>query len=307
MKTILSLFLGLWMGISLTAQPVNLQYQLEQNKTYRLQLVNDQSITMTIQGTEQTFNNKSIQVISMKLTGMENNNLLVDVRFDSISNSSNAGGMDIQINSANVGRVSARNPSDLMSFFYHRFSQCTLHVKMSNAGEILDITNYKLITDSILSFTDSITGQMAKPIQNQLNTSFDLSSLKSQLSALTHNLPGKAITVGSKYETSMDFSSNGVKLKTTVDYKFKKLTNNVATLSGESTIEPISMDPVENMGMQMIFDIRGLGSNDVELDTNTGLILKSNGKIHLQGTINIVSNSMQIPMEINGTNTITQL
>jgi hypothetical protein len=173
----------------------------------------------------------------------------------------------------------------------------------------MEISNIKAVADSVMMGTDSVQGP-AKMALVQAKSITSESSLKGMIEGITSYVPNKQINIGDKWASTLSISNGGINLLTTTDFKLKKISDNHAEISGDATIEPIAGGaPLEVNGMQISYDLRGLGKSTLTVDTKSGWVIKHNIKTHMQGNMGIKGQGqdMEMPMEIEGKTDIIAL
>jgi hypothetical protein len=307
MKSIFSTAIVLFFSISLMAQTANLKFNLEKGKTYRVKSTNEVTSAVNYNGMQQNSEVTNISIMSVKAVAIMADHFLAEVRIDSMATKISMPKMEM--NSSKPGSMSSQNPSDVMGCVLNRLCKSVFQVKMSPDGKVIEITNINAVTAEVTSGIDSITGQTAPMLQSQIKQTVSEKSIKSMIEAVTAYMPGKEVKVGDKWNNSLSFSSGGMQMIATSNYKLKSLTGSQAEISSETTLEPSGSEPLDMGGMQMTFDVRGLGKNAATVDAKTGWIIKSTGKSHLQGNLNMKmqGNDMQMPIEIDATNTLVAL
>jgi hypothetical protein len=300
MKTFISIVLAIMFSASLMAQTANLKLNLEKNKTYRIKSINEQNTTVTYGGSPQQIETKKLIILSLMPLNNEADNVVANVRFDTLI--TNVSMPKMEINSTKAGNIKSSDPSEIVGAFLNRLSKVTLNVKLAPTGNVIEIANLQALQGEITKGIDSIQGQMSGMIKTQIQNMISESSLKGMIETVTAYLPGKQVSVGDKWESHISISENGLGMLIGTTYKLKKITGNMAEVSAESTIEPASQTPVEMNGAQITYDVRGLGKTTLTIDTKTGWIIKTSSKNHTQGNMNIKAqgNDMQMPMESDG-------
>jgi hypothetical protein len=127
----------------------------------------------------------------------------------------------------------------------------------------------------------------------------------------THNLPGKPVASGDKWDITVTMNSGGMSLDIITSYILSGIKDNAANLTAESTIqatpnaEPLSYGPAK----VMYDELKGLGKSEMVLDTRTGLVIQNTSKTHLAGNLNISVQGMnlQMPMEMDGTSKVVSI
>jgi hypothetical protein len=301
MKTIHSLIILVLLSFSLQAQTLaDLKFNLEKNKVYRVKSTSEQAILQTVNGTQQSNEINTSTVLSFKPISSDANGIVAETRFDTIIYSISMPKMNL--NSSKAGNMKSTDPSEVMACIFNRLSNAVLVVKMTYTGNIIEISNIKTVTDSILKGIDSLKGQNNQMILGRAKSMVNEEALKGMIESVTAYLPGKKVKIGDKWESKINMSSAGFGMLVTSNYKLKKITGDRSEISGDVTIEPASSDPINMNGIQITPDIRGLSTSSLTVDNKTGWIIKSSSKSHSQGNLNVKAggNDMQIPMEIDG-------
>lgn len=281
-----------------------LKLNLEQNKVYSFEQVSKNHIKQTINGMQQNTDVTSKSVVSMKMVEKTPEFVVLEVKIDSMNIETHAGGMVIKMNSANAGNLKSSDPGEIMSHFIHRMCQNPLFAQMDYNGKIIKFINHDAYTAYVYKNLDSISGgQMAMMMKNQASNIASESPLQQMIESSTAALPGKEVKVGDSWQITNDINSNGMTYHTETDFKLKEINGNLASMTAEAVIEPASSEPVVVNGQQLTNNIRGVSKADLVVDTDTGLQVASNGKVHMEGdiSINMGGNSMNIPMVIEGT------
>lgn len=303
MKSILIFSLALIVSCNLTAQSVNLKYNLEKNKIYRMKSVTEQDISQTMNGDQRSSTVKNIVVLSLKMTSSDANLISADVKFDSIVFLFNMPGMSMDVNSSKSGSVSSEDPSTVMNYFLNKMSKTVFNIKMTYSGGVTEITNAKAQSDSILSGLSLVKGQMAEMLKMRAKAMVSPESLKGMIEGFTAILPGKEVKIGDKWENHITITSDGFSTLIVNSGKLKKITGNVAEIACDGTTEPANQNPMEIGGMQISSDLRGAIKGTTTVDTKTGWIIKNSSKNNAVGTMSMKmgGNDMSMPMEVNGT------
>ncbi len=106
-------------------------------------------------------------------------------------------------------------------------------------------------------------------------------------------------------------NAGGMSLDVNTSYKLNGITDNIADLTSDMSIqaspnaEPLNYGPAK----VMYDELKGMGKSEVTLDTRTGLLVQSTTKTHLAGNLNISVQGMnlQMPMEMDGTSKVVSL
>jgi hypothetical protein len=312
MKKILLTLTAILMGFSIMAQNgTTLKLNLEKNKVYRLKSSSEQTISQTMNGMQQNTNVKSNSLVSIKMMDASADFLIAEFRFDTIITITNAMGKIVTISSANEGNLKSTEAGDVMTVIMNRLSKNPLYVKLDYTGRVIELVNAKMLSDILLKDTASITGESAPVIKMQIVNTISQKALISMAEIYTHNLPGKPVNSGDKWDITENMNSGGMSLDIITTYNLEGIKENAANLTAESTIqaspnaEPLSYGPAK----VMYDELKGMGKSEVVLDTRTGLLIETTGKTHLAGNLSISVQGMnlQMPMEMDGTSKVVSL
>lgn len=305
MKTLIIFGTVCLLSLSTLAQnQVDLSLNLEKNKVYRAKSTSEQNVTQTVMDNQQQVQTKTLTVMSIKMISGDTTAMNVEIHFDTIGFNNTMPKMDVA--SFKEGTLSSTDPEKVMNVILNRLSKSTLAVKLSKAGKVLEISNMKVISDSVLSGVDSIKGQAAVMVQIQAKNMVSEESLTGMINVITDHLPGKKVQTGDKWESQFKISSSGIGILVNGKYKLKKITGNQAEIKGESTNEPASSTPVDMGGAEITYDARGLGEVTLLVDTQTGWIIKGSSRTHSQGNVEVKAQGQdfQIPVESDNTSEI---
>ena len=312
MKRILFSFTAILMGFSVLAQTgTTLKLNLEKNKVYRLKSTSEQTISQTINGMQQNTNVTSNSVVSIKMMDASADFLIAEFRFDTLVTITNAMGKVVNINSANEGNITSTEAGDVMTVIMNRLSKNPLYVKMDYTGKVIELVNAKMLSDILLKDTASITGESAPVTKMQIVNMTSQKALISMAEIFTHNLPGKPVVPGDKWDITENMNSGGMSLDIITTYNLDGIKDNAASLTAESAIqaspnaEPLIYGPAK----VMYDELKGMGKSDMVLDTRTGLLIQNTAKTHMAGNLNISVQGMnlQMPMEMDGTSKVVSL
>jgi hypothetical protein len=285
---------------------VSLKMNLEKNKVYKFSSSSEQTIIQTVNGNQQTIESKSNNAVSIKMIDATPDFIVAEVRFDTIIYNTNSMGKTTIISSLNEGNIKSAEAADIMSCVMNRLSKNALYIKMDFAGKVLEIVNSKMLSDVIMKDTSDITltGMTASGVKTQLKNMVSDNSLKIMVETFTHYLPGKQVSTGDKWNTTIQTNSGGMTLDIVTDYHLDEVNGNSAGITAESNIKAAdNAAPMIAGGAKITYDdLKGLSKSSIVIDSRTGLLVENKAKTHIAGNlgVNAPGMSMQIPMDING-------
>lgn len=312
MKKLLLSLTAILMGFSVMSQNgAALKLNLEKNKVYRLKSSSEQTISQTMNGMQQNTNVTSNSVVSIKMMDASADFIVTEFRFDTLITVTNAMGKVVNINSANEGNIKSTESGDVMTAIMNRLSKNPLYVKMDYSGKVIQVVNAKMLSDILLKDTALITGETAAMTKAQIVNMTSEKALISMAEVFTHNLPGKPVNTGDKWEITDNMNAGGMSLDIITTYSLDGIKDNSANLTAESTIQatPNAAPIVYGPATVKYDELKGMGKSEVILDTRTGLLVQNTSKTHLAGNLSISVQGMnlQMPMEMDGTSKIISL
>jgi hypothetical protein len=312
MKKILLSLTAILMGFSVIAQNgTTLKLNLEKNKVYRLKSSSEQTISQTMNGMQQNTNMTSRSVVSIKMMDASADFIVAEFRFDTLNTITNAMGKVVNMNSANEGDIKSTESGEVISAIMNRLSKNPVYMKLDYTGKVIQVVNAKMLSDILLKDTALITGETAAMTKMQIVNMTNEKALMAMAEGFTHNLPGKAVATGDKWDITQNMNAGGMSLDIITTYSLEGLKDNSASLTAESTIQATpNAAPIEYGPAKVTYDdLKGMAKSDVILDTRTGLLVQNTSKTHLAGNLNISVQGMnlQMPMEMDGTSKVVSI
>jgi hypothetical protein len=170
-------------------------------------------------------------------------------------------------------------------------------------GKVKEIHGMDKIMDKAMaavmpdSAKDATTDAAMKPVMDMIKTQYNDKNMGSMMEQMTNYFPDGDVEVGDTWENSASVNMF-VSMKINSTYKVTDVNGNVAKLDVDSKIT--TGDGPGIMGMKM--EIDGTQKGTMEIDTKSGLVVKSVTKQELDGKINMMGMSM--PMKIKSTITV---
>lgn len=303
MQTILITIILVFISFPAWSQKsARLKFNLEQNKVYRLRSESKQDMSQTVGGMQQNTTIKTTTDVSLKVMEKAEDFMVVEFRFDTIIINTNTAGMSFDINSTRPGDIQSDDIGEVLSLFMNRYCSNPLYAKMSYQGKVMEFINIKLFTDFVVKDVDSIKSQMAMFIKGRAKMMADPDAIKTSIESITAYLPGTSINVGDSWDLTLDMNSGGMLYLISSHYTLNEIKGDVADIAFESTIDPANSEPVLIDGNMITNNIRGTSKSNMTVDTSTGLLIESSGKVHMEGelSVNVQGRDMLIPMTIDG-------
>lgn len=291
----------------------DLKLNLEKNKVYKLSSSSEQTIVQTVNGNQQTVESKSVYAISLKMMDVAKEFMVTEVRFDSMSTTTNTMGKVIKMSSSSQGDIKSSETSEIMSYVMNRLSKTPVYAKIDFTGKVLELVNGKMVSDMIARDTSNLTltGPVAAALKTQIVNMVGDNSLKTLIAMFTHFLPGKSVNKGESWEITNTSNSGGLSLDIVTTYRLDAIAANNANVTAESVIRTAANAvPMKQGGATITYDdIKGLSKSTMSVDPGTGLVIESNAKSHISGNLGLSMPgvSMTIPMDINSNSKVISL
>lgn len=297
MRTLVSITLFAFASCILMAQSsVELKYNLEKGKVYRVKSHGVYDQTMTVQGMERSTETQTTSYFSMKMLDANPDFFIAEVKFDTMITKVSAPPM--LLNSSEAGDINSEDAVEVTKAILHRLSNSTILARLDYKGKVLDIMNHQVIENSVLAGTDSLKGQAAMA-KGQLEMMVKKEALIGMIEGVTAYLPNEKVKKGAKWESSFVNTAGGVGMAINSTYALKELSKKKAVLAADIIVEPASSEPTLMNGAEITNELRGLGKSDMEIDPQTGWIIKASSKTQMSGNMNVKApgQSMSIPIE----------
>ena len=265
---------------------------LEKDKTYSILSISENNISQTMNGMQMDMTNKSVSKISFAVVSKEADYMLVKVTFDSVASEMNMPGRNISTSSVKPG--DPKNPDEFMNTAFYILSRNPLDVKISYIGKIIEILNAKPTLALVATSLDSLPQVSQMQMRPMLEMILNEASLKSMVETIICYFPENGET--DNWSTKMSVSAQGMTLAINSKYKIKEQKGNEIIITGESTIEPAGDGRMKMNGMDLTFEMRGMGNGELNIDANSGWIINGKSKQRMKGSV--TANGMNIPMEI---------
>lgn len=308
MKTIFTFFILAFFSSTVMAQSsINLRYNLEPNKTYKVKYYTKADTKMTMQGMDQLSEQINMLYFSIKSLNSANDFFMAQVRFDSIFNSNSM--PKTENSSANPGNMKSSDAKEITDCFMNRLSKSTLVVKMDYSGHVIDIMNYQVIEKVLLADIDSIKGQAEMSIKPRIIMMAEKEVLKGMIESITVYAPNKEVKEGDSWETSFKSKNGGFGMLVNSVFVLDNLEENEASLHADVAITPAADKPMEVNGAKITADLKGIGKSEMKINPQTAWIISSTSTMEISGNMNVEAQGQQfqMPLEIKTTSEVTAI
>jgi hypothetical protein len=295
MKRFTLLFAALVAASSIFANTATLRLNLNKGDEAKFRTENNQTITQSIQGTQQVTLQKQVVDYKMVVTEKEaNGNVLASITYTRFFISMNANGQDFSFDS-DVDKTSQIPTFSGLGAMVGKSFQ----VKYSTFGEVVEVSGTEAMFESILNELSAGNEGMKEQMKAMLAESFTGDAMKQMIDGGAIIFPEKAINVKDSWSSNKTMK-NQVVLNVMSTYNVKSIENGSANITVASTIATPPDSKMKMMGTEMQFTMFGTQEGNTIVDLKTGLTTESNAKQNLSGSItaNMGGQTLNIPMTI---------
>lgn len=283
-KLLAPLLLILVLAACKTSDKLALKLNYEKGKKYYYTSTTEQTTDQTFMGQSITNSTKTVTGYIYEITDINaDGNYLVKITYDKVETDRKT-------------PTKSPLPDDFLKGF-------SFDMVVTPKGKVKEIHGMDKILDKAMaavmpdSAKDATTDATMKPVMDMLKSQYNDKNMGSMMEQMTNYFPDGDVEVGDTWENSASVNMF-VSMKINSTYKVTDVNGNVAKLDVDSKIT--TGDGPGIMGMKM--EIEGTQKGTTEIDTKTGLVVKSVTNQELDGKINMMGMSM--PMKIKSTITV---
>lgn len=275
-----------------------LRLKLKKDEITRYRSENSQVITQTVQGMNQVVDQSQIVDYSISVADTyENGNVLVDIVYNRIAVEITANGMEMKFDSDSNNETASQNPQ-FMGFA--ALVGKSLRAEISSTGKILKVSGVEEMLEKMLTQIAGDNAGMKAQLKAMLESNFSEDAVKQMFSGSFIEFPENSVKVNKSW--SNDYSiKNQFTLKVLNNYTLKGVDEEKASIDYTSTLTTIPGDKASMQGMEMVFNLMGTQSGNVEVDLSTGKIVQTTQNQNITGnvTADMGGQTMNIPMTIS--------
>lgn len=285
------------------AKKINLQFKLEEGKTYTQNTVMTTETKQSIAGNDQVIKQNASTITTMKLkeTGADANTYTIS--YENISMGIDQGGGMMQNFNSDTTKLDMVDP---MSQIFSSLTGKDFEAKIDLSGKIIVVNGL----EEIISGATSSMGEQAGMIGEQISAGFGDSGLAKNMEMFTNIMPEEAVKVGSTW-TNKQFTASGLPLILNNTFTLKSVSDGIATIDVKSNITvDADQSSTEIQGMKATYFMEGSRSGSLEMEVSTGFVASADINDEIIGSITIEANpqvpeGMNIPIEMNSNTSVT--
>jgi len=265
------------------AKRIQLQLNLKGEETYNLWMTSKQKISQTIQGQKQDM----VQTIGMgyiyNVQGVDAEGIAtVKCTYHSILFRLTGPMGTIEYDSFNPPEVI--HP---MAMSFASFEGQSFLMMMSPDGRVKDVRGIDAMLTNMMEKLDMPEGPMKVATEKNLREQFDEKSLKEAMENMTAIYPEESVAIGDSWKKRVVISK-GFPVILDNTFTLKSIRDDVVILGIISKATPnLEADPIKMGPAKLRYDISGIQKGTVELDKNTGWIIRGKATQKFSGEVKI--------------------
>lgn len=208
--------------------------------------------------------------LTMEVTGTEGTNKILKATYDRMAMKMDMGTntMDIDTDQPQPA-FNANDPMTIASRLFHGLKGQSFNMKVSEAGDLVEITGFETIVDKMVESATAGTGipDAAKQgMRDGMSKQFNAESMKEQLQQAFNIFTSKPVKVGDSWEKKIGTSGNK-KMKMTNTYTVRSISDREVVLAVRSVVDEM----VTDNGVTMTGNQEGT----VVVEPATGMLIRS--------------------------------
>jgi hypothetical protein len=241
MKTnLLIIFIFSFLFTSCIKEKTALNFNMQQGKTYGLEMVTVQNITQTIMNTEQKIKNEMNVNMKFKVIQKDTINKFYDLEvwYEKIKMSINSDNFNIDMDSEQAGKT-----DNIFANMMNEMLNKPFHIYMTEKGKIDSISNIDTLFSTLFNSIPDIGQDSKDNILQSLLQNFGSEAFTGSFESLTALFPEKEdeIQVGKKWENTI-VSNAMLNFETKTQWKLDKFNNDGIYLTGKAEIKTLEGD-----------------------------------------------------------------
>ena len=289
-------------------EKVDLRLRLQEGKTYKLRMVNEQNTKMTAQGREMEMSQKMASEFAFDVQKVDGaGDATIEVTFQRVSTEIEGPMGKISYDSANP--TEAGHP--MVKAFALMAGQ-SYTIVISDKGEVKKVDGMKEIMTRMLDSLDIPDERMKETMKNQFENMFGEKATVEMTGQWFGMFPEQPVGLSDSWSKTV-FESSRMPLIVENKWTLQERRDGKAVLAAESVIKTNpDAEPMEMGQMKLTTNFTGTQSGTYEIDESTGWIVSSRITQTISGEQRIEGGpaqeeSMTIPMSMESVITLEPL
>ena len=274
------------------ADKYTVKYNLEKGKTYKQHSVTDMTMAMSAMG----------QDMKMNMTmGIDNNYEVIDKNNEVYNIRMNYQRIKMDVTSPTALSLDSDTPENSSdknaAELLKSLVGIPLDIQLTEKGKVTSIKG----VDSLIAKINATGNSQFKQLFNQ---QFSENTIQKSIEQSSAYFPDKQVAVGDTWDVSTTLSSNGIDIINKMTLTMKQVSNNVATIEFTGALTtPEGGAATHVQGVDAKVSVNGTQSGTIQLDINTGWIVRSEIDQKFDQNIEVMGQTM--PQQIETKTTVT--
>jgi hypothetical protein len=258
--------------VATTGEAIDLKFNLKKGRSYEYIIVTDTDMGAELQGQSM----KSGMGFTYVLRVMDEKNSVKTLRatYGKMFMNMDMGGQKMEFSSEDAN-ADKNNPFTMISRMFGAMKGKSFEITMDEKGKISKVEGFDKLSEAVIDQMEVPAEQRQNFIQT-FSSQFNEGSAIEMFAQSFNIFPPRPVKVGDTWEHKAKLATPGSGTDVKSVYTLKEIKGNIAII-----------DAVSQFQLQGDKNIRGYSR--MEVDSETGLVLRSNGEQKIEGTNRVLS------------------
>jgi len=280
--------IALFLAMSCGASKVNLRFNPQKEKTYKIKMTMDQKIEQKVMGEQQDIEQVIAITYSFDVLNVTENEkgkvTEMKITFDGVYYKQAMSGVVVEYDSENP-------PDDIppSAAGFAALPGASFSMTMNRSGKTENITGVDEMIEKMVQKMNIPPGPVSDQAVATLKKSFNEKGLAESMDQMMHIYPDKAVGIGDSWSKEIKLNQDFPMILDST-WKIVAIEAGVAKIDVTSKAKPYqAAEPILIGNMKMYYTLRGTQTGTLEMDQETGwtirarVIQKFSGDIELSG------------------------
>lgn len=304
LKLILIVFVALLIVGAADAQKYELKFNLAPGTNWKAKQSSIMDINQQVMGMSNDMKMTMEAITAYSVDKVLDGNFYLTFTYDAMIMKIESPMMNLSYDSSQP--VDAQNPfsNSLGSMIGEKFE-----VVMDSKGKVMSVNGFDRIMDKMMKSVGGDNGAKDQVIAS-VKQQFGDDAIKGSIEMSTALFPAAEVAIGDTWIVESVVPVN-VELKSKSTLTLKDVKDGKWYLEGTSVLNSNKDAAIQANGMTQHMDLKGTSSFKTEVSSTTGWVVESVVNQNIEGVVVIeggqLPSSMEIPMKIKGTTTVTAM
>ena len=304
LKLILIVFVALLIVGAADAQKYELKFNLAPGTNWKAKQSSIMDINQQVMGMSNDMKMTVEAITAYSVDKVVDGNFYLTFTYDAMLMKIESPMMNLSYDSSQP--VDAQNPfsNSLGSMIGEKFE-----VVMDSKGKVMSVNGFDRIMDKMMKSVGGDNGAKDQVIAS-VKQQFGDDAIKGSIEMSTALFPASEVAIGDTWIVESVVPVN-VELKSKSTLTLKDVKDGKWYLEGTSVLNSNKDAAIQANGMTQHMDLKGTSAFKTEVNSTTGWVVESVVNQNIEGVVVIeggqLPSSMEIPMKIKGTTTVTAM